>query len=116
MLDLITAKRNEIQKLRQEIALLESDIEKLEFTEKYNIEFDTWYKTEDGAIFFRPSGTDNGYAVGLSVNLRENELAYELDDDTFGLEVSFSKMQVSSYGEMLNAVNLHNLEVLEQYK
>lgn len=116
MLDLITAKRNKIQKLRQEIALLECDIEKLKLTEEYDVRFNIWYKTEDGEFFFRPRGIDNGRAVGLSINLRENELAYELDDDTFGLENSFLKMQVSSYGEMLNAVNLHNLEILEQYK
>ena len=116
ILDLITSKRNEIEKLKQEIALLESDIEPLKLTEEYSIRFNTWYKTVDNTIFFRPVGVDDGCAVGFSVSICKNNLAYDLNDACVDLEKHFYNMKESSFDEMLNTVNLHNLEILEQYK
>lgn len=117
MLNLINEKKKQIKRLQHEVEDLQQQIQMSKLKETYKFMLDTWYKTSDPVMFFRPTGFNNEFeVVGVSIKLHKDELAYNLDDDSFNLEYALSKMQTSSYGEMLNTVNLHNLKVLEQYK
>ena len=116
MTDLIKEKKEKIEKLKLEIRTLEDDIETLELQERYGVILNAWYKNRDNTMFFRPTSIYNNSAVGFSITIDKHELAYNVHDDTVSLEYCFSNMQVSSYDEMLNAVNVHNLKVLNNYK
>lgn len=105
-----------IKEKKYKIEVLKDDIETLELQQRYEITLNVWYKNSEGTMFFRPTSIHNDGLVGFSISLDKYELSYNIYDDTVSLQYYFSNMQASSYGEMLNAVNSHNLDVLKQYK
>lgn len=102
--------------MKFKIELLEQDIEMLESQQTYGITLNTWYKNKDNTMFFKPSSIEDGVIIGFSITMEKHYLANNIYDDTVSLEYYFSNMKESSYGEVLNGVNSHNLEVLKQHK